>query len=33
MHLVGIDSANASHKVDLERFIVSRIPVQVERAG
>jgi hypothetical protein len=33
MRLVGIDTDNASHKVDLERFIASRIPVQVERAG
>ena len=31
--LVGIDIDNASHKVELQRFIVSKIPVPVETAG
>jgi uncharacterized protein YuzE len=31
--LVGIDIDNASRKVELQRFIVSRIPVPVETAG
>jgi uncharacterized protein YuzE len=29
-HLVGIDIDNASTKVDLRRFIVSKIPASVE---
>jgi len=29
-HLVGIDIDNASAKVDLHRFIVSKIPASVE---
>ena len=29
-HLVGIDIDNASSKVDLHRFIVSKIPVSIE---
>ena len=32
-HLVGIDIDNASSKVDLHRFVVSKIPVPVETAG
>lgn len=32
-NLVGIDIDNASRKVELQRFVVSRIPAQVERAG
>ena len=31
--LVGIDIDNASRKVDLQRFVVSRIPAPVETAG
>ena len=31
--LVGIDIDNASRKVDLRRFVVSRIPAPVETAG
>ena len=30
--LVGIDIDNASRKVELQRFVVSRIPAQVETA-
>jgi uncharacterized protein YuzE len=29
-NLVGIDIDNASHKVQLERFIVSKLPTAVE---
>ena len=29
-HLVGIDIDNASTKVDLHRFVVSKIPASVE---
>ena len=29
-HLVGIDIDNASSKVDLHRFIVSKIPASIE---
>jgi uncharacterized protein YuzE len=32
-NLVGIDIDNASRKVELDRFIVSRIPAPVERAS
>ena len=32
-NLVGIDIDNASRKVELQRFIVSRIPVPVETAS
>jgi uncharacterized protein YuzE len=32
-NLVGIDIDNASRKVELHRFVVSRIPAQVETAG
>jgi uncharacterized protein YuzE len=31
--LVGIDINNASSKAELQRFVVSRIPVPVETAG
>jgi uncharacterized protein YuzE len=31
--LVGIDIDNASRKVELQRFVVSRIPARVETAG
>lgn len=29
-HLVGIDIDNASHKVELHRFVVSKLPAAVE---
>jgi uncharacterized protein YuzE len=32
-NLVGIDIDNASRKVELHRFVVSRIPARVETAG
>ena len=32
-NLVGIDIDNASRKVDLQRFVVSRIPAPVETVG
>jgi uncharacterized protein YuzE len=32
-NLVGIDIDNASSKVDLQRFVVSKIPVTVETAS
>jgi uncharacterized protein YuzE len=32
-NLVGIDIDNASRKVELQRFVVSRIPARVETAG
>jgi uncharacterized protein YuzE len=32
-NLVGIDIDNASRKVELQRFVVSRIPAPVETAG
>lgn len=31
--LVGIDIDNASSKVELQRFVVSKIPAPVETAG
>lgn len=30
-HLVGIDIDNASHKVALQRLVVSRLPGELER--
>jgi uncharacterized protein YuzE len=32
-NLVGIDIDNASQKVELQRFVVSRIPARIETAG
>ena len=32
-NLVGIDIDNASTKVELQRFVVSKIPASVETAG
>lgn len=32
-NLVGIDIDNASSKVELQRFVVSKIPASVETAG
>lgn len=32
-NLVGIDIDNASRKVELQRFVVTRIPARVETAG
>lgn len=31
--LVGIDIDNASHKVEMERLILSKLPAEVERAS
>jgi uncharacterized protein YuzE len=31
--LVGIDIDNASHKVEMEKLILSKLPAEVEMAG
>jgi uncharacterized protein YuzE len=32
-NLVGIDIDNASRKVELQRFVVSRVPARIETTG